>query len=602
MIRQGRAGRDGSGTGRDEGGVAVREQLLGGRYRLVEPLGEGGMGQVWEARDETLERPVAVKLVSLLSGGGSHASDARARFLREARLTARLQHPHIVTLHDVGEARIDGRTTPFLVMERLRGQGLDVLARQGGILPAQAARWGAQVADALAEAHGAGIMHRDIKPSNIMVTASGNATVLDFGIARAADPYATTDRLTQTGFIVGTPPYMAPEQARGRPEPGSDLYALGCVLFELLTGRLPFEAPDTVGYLTAHLTDTPPAPSTLAPGLPAAWDALILRLLDKDPGRRHGSAAQLAADLRRLHPTPPTPTAATTSSPQDPHIPPTVPATTQEPDGADLTARRGAAVAMAAALSCLPPLVYLLSQAATYLTERGAPTGLIVANLLLGLAEVAALGWGVGLLLRRRPPGRRTVAVAGAATALHGLSAVIQYQVAHGPTSVAVIAHAVGPLMALAAVTAVVAALHPSTARWCHGTRVRQDPVVRRGAVAAALTTLLAAPALAVSASQAVDAGATTYGQGVLQTVLFSLVTAVLAMGIVLTLVGDPAGRMPVVAGGLGFVLVALNGLLHAGVLGYVFRVLLFLLAAAALTATVRAALPPGHARRRTSA
>ncbi|WP_307820473.1 serine/threonine-protein kinase [Streptomyces silvae] len=575
----------------------MRDQLLGGRYRLVEPLGEGGMGQVWEARDERLDRPVAVKLISLLSGGGSHATDARARFLREARLTARLQHPHIVTLHDVGEADVEGRTTPFLVMERLRGQGLDTLVRRGDITPQDAARWGAQVADALAEAHAAGVLHRDVKPSNIMVTPSGSAKVLDFGIARAADPYATTDRLTQTGFIVGTPPYMAPEQARGHPEPRSDLYALGCVLFELLTRRLPFEAPDTMGYLTAHLTDDPPAPGSVVPGVSPDWDALVLRLLEKDPGRRHADAAELASDLRRLdRPEPAGPTTASTL--RAPVDPPTVRATTDTPGEADLDARRTATVAMAAALTCLPPLMYLGSQTATYLTDTSAPTGLLIANMLLGLAELAALGIGVGFLLRGRPPGRRMIAAAGVATALHGLSTSVQYQVAHGPQTVAVIAYVVGPLMAGAAATAAVAALRPSTARWCHDTPVVPAPVVRPGTVAPALLTLLLAPLVPVSAGRAVDEGGATYEAGVFQAVLFSLLAAVLAIGAVLVLVRNPAGRVTVAVGGLGFVLVALNGLLHAGAIGSAFRVLLVLLAVVAVVTTVRAALPPAQAHR----
>ncbi|MGW7616433.1 serine/threonine-protein kinase [Streptomyces antimycoticus] len=123
--------------------------------------------------------------------------------------------------------------------------------------------------------------------------------VLDFGVARGADPYATADRLTRTGFIVGTPPYMAPEQARGFPEPRSDLYALGCLLFELITGRLPFQAPDTVGYLSAHLTQEPPTPSLAVPGHPPAWDELVMALLHKDPDQRYGNASDLAQDLRQ---------------------------------------------------------------------------------------------------------------------------------------------------------------------------------------------------------------------------------------------------------------------------------------------------------------
>ncbi|MEE1737670.1 PQQ-binding-like beta-propeller repeat protein [Streptomyces sp. BE147] len=277
-----------------------RDLILADRYRLVRPLGRGGMGEVWEAQDASLRRPVAVKVISVLAGGGSRADEARARFLREARITAALQHPHIVTVHDLGEAATGQGTTPFLVMELLRGEGLDAVVRRGPAGEEDVARWGAQVCDALGEAHAAGILHRDIKPANLFVAASGNLKVLDFGIARAADASATGDRLTDTGFMVGTAAYMAPEQARGRPEQRSDLYSLGCVLFELLTGRLPFDAPDTLGYVTAHLHDPPPAPSSVVPGVPAAWDRLVGRLLAKDAGERYESAAVLADELRRL--------------------------------------------------------------------------------------------------------------------------------------------------------------------------------------------------------------------------------------------------------------------------------------------------------------
>ncbi|MGW3089595.1 serine/threonine-protein kinase [Streptomyces sp. NPDC001108] len=298
----------------------MRDQLLGNRYRLVRQLGEGGMGEVWEAQDETLDRRVAVKVISLLAGGGSRGSEARARFLREARITAGLQHPNVVTVHDLGESGTENGDAPFLVMELLQGETLETKLGRGPVPLVAAARWGAQVCDALAEAHAAGVMHRDIKPSNIVITDAGTVKVLDFGVARAADPYATSDRLTRTGVIVGTPPYMAPEQARGRPVPGSDLYALGCLLFELITGRLPFDAPDAMGFLTAHLSQDPPAPSSVAPGIPAPWDDLVLTLLHKDPDERYASAAEVALALRRLDRVP-GPAAAPTSDSLAPSLP-----------------------------------------------------------------------------------------------------------------------------------------------------------------------------------------------------------------------------------------------------------------------------------------
>ncbi|WP_329126405.1 protein kinase domain-containing protein [Streptomyces sp. NBC_01465] len=315
------------------------EPLLAGRYQLKRLVGRGGMGEVWEAYDERLGRTVAVKVVSLLAGGGSAAGELRARFLREARITAALQHPRIVAVHDLGEAVTAEGSAPFLVMEFLRGEGLESVVRRGPVPGPEAARWGAQICEALAEAHAGGVLHRDIKPANVFITANGGVKVLDFGIARAADPSGTGELLTRTGTVVGTAAYMAPEQARGRPEERSDLYAVGCLLFELLTGTLPFSAPDTLSYLTAHLNDTPPAPSSVLPGVPAAWDELVLRLLEKEPGRRYASAAQLAAELTALSggagqhlPSPRTPTVldrggpspdatTATSDPQPPRPP-----------------------------------------------------------------------------------------------------------------------------------------------------------------------------------------------------------------------------------------------------------------------------------------
>ncbi|MEW2621321.1 PQQ-binding-like beta-propeller repeat protein [Streptomyces sp. NPDC048106] len=302
----------------------MEARILADRYRLVRLLGQGGMGEVWEARDEVLGRAVAVKVISVLAGGGSTADEARARFLREARITAALQHPHIVTVHDLGTAATADGGTPFLVMELLRGEGLEAAVRRGPVGGADTARWGAQICEALAEAHSVGVLHRDIKPANIFVASSGRVKVLDFGIARAADPSATDGRLTRTGLVVGTAAYMAPEQARGYPEQRSDLYAVGCLLFELRTGRPPFTAPDTLGFLTAHLNDAPPAPSSVAPDISPAWDRLILRLLEKNPRDRYGSAGELADALRELdgRPVPAAPAPSPRPGPADTAAPP----------------------------------------------------------------------------------------------------------------------------------------------------------------------------------------------------------------------------------------------------------------------------------------
>ncbi|MGP4109451.1 protein kinase domain-containing protein [Streptomyces sp. 4N509B] len=467
----------------------MRDQLLGDRYRLVRELGEGGMGQVWEAQDETLGRPVAVKVISQLAGGGSRGDEARARFLREARITAQLQHPNIVTIHDLGETGTDGDRAPFLVMELVRGEGLDAMLRRDAVPLPDVARWGAQICDALADAHDAGVMHRDIKPSNILVTPSGIVKVLDFGIARAADPYATADRLTQTGFIVGTPPYMAPEQARGFPEPRSDLYALGCVLFELITGQLPFQAPDTVGYLSAHLTQDPLTPSSVRAGIPPAWDKLVLTLLHKDPDQRHPSAADLARALRHLGRTsepgggpatpatvtlpPPAPTRGASRSPR----PDTASTRTRARDGG-LPTGTGSAVperpslstataATALALLCLPALLFMISKTTKYLQDPSAPTGLIAVNMTVGIMEAIVLATGALLLFRRTMAGRWMVVAAGGAAALHCVSASVQYQLVGGPSDVETFAHVIAPLTAVAAVAAVITALHPSTGRWC---------------------------------------------------------------------------------------------------------------------------------------
>ncbi|MEV2211066.1 protein kinase [Streptomyces sp. NPDC050997] len=260
--------------------------LIAGRYRLQDPIGRGAMGEVWRGYDESLGRAVAVKLLL------PHDSDptATARFRLEAQTAGRLNHPYVVGVYDFGE--YDGRL--FLVMELVEGDSLAGRLSKGGPLPAeQVARIAAQAAAGLAAAHQQGIVHRDIKPANLLQDAEGTLKIGDFGIARFIDD--PSGALTTTGQIVGTSLYLAPERALGRPAgPACDVYALGCVLYQLLTGRTPFRAPTAVAILHQHL-DTPPVPPRqLGVSLPPAFENYLLGLLAKRPEDR--PAAQQVAE------------------------------------------------------------------------------------------------------------------------------------------------------------------------------------------------------------------------------------------------------------------------------------------------------------------
>jgi hypothetical protein len=261
--------------------------VLGGRYALQDVIGTGGMATVWRAHDQVLGRQVAVKVL-----GQQHAADPGylARFEREARHAAAVSHPRLVTVFDSG---ID-RGMPFLVMELVSGRTLrQVLGEAGPLPPGQAVAVAAAVCEGLEAAHAAGLVHRDIKPANIML-AGGEVKILDFGIARADASGAGTT----TGTVMGTAAYLSPEQAAGDPAgPQSDLYSLGCVLFEMLTGSPPFtaESPVAVAYRQVH--DQPGPPSARRPGLPASLDQVTARLLAKDPAARPASAAAARAEL-----------------------------------------------------------------------------------------------------------------------------------------------------------------------------------------------------------------------------------------------------------------------------------------------------------------
>ncbi|HET6818478.1 MAG TPA: serine/threonine-protein kinase [Mycobacteriales bacterium] len=257
--------------------AATRQRLVAGRYRLHTPLGRGGMGVVWAAEDELLQRPVAVKEVRFPPTVDDEERDLlRERTLREARTAARLDHPCAVRVFDV----CDDNEQPFIVMERLVGRTLsDIVKNDGPVSPARAAEIGMCLVDALSAAHAAGIVHRDVKPGNVVVGEDGRVTLTDFGIASTAgDP-----SITSTGLLLGSPAYIAPERARGgRPEPASDYWSLGATLYTAVEGHPPFDKPEAVATLAAVVTE-PHEPCRRATGL--LCDA-IHGLLDKDPEAR----------------------------------------------------------------------------------------------------------------------------------------------------------------------------------------------------------------------------------------------------------------------------------------------------------------------------
>ncbi|ONK14485.1 serine/threonine-protein kinase [Streptomyces sp. MP131-18] len=292
-------------------------RVIADRYELVAFVGRGGMGEVWEGRDRVIGRRVAVKLLPDHQHG-----PAADLFFREARTAGGLNHRGVVTVHDLGRDQHDG--TLYLIMEYVAGRNLAVVLREDGPpSPAMSVEWAAQTAAALAAAHDAGVVHRDLKPANLMLTTGGEVKILDFGIARFM---AATDKSSQ---VMGTLAYMAPERfAEHSGDARSDLYAIGCILHELLTGDVPFNAGDPVSLMTAHLNKVPESPSSLRAGLPAALDDLVLRLLAKQPADRPRSAASVHDELRALDLAKPAPA----RPPAAPAATPTAPVTSPAPD------------------------------------------------------------------------------------------------------------------------------------------------------------------------------------------------------------------------------------------------------------------------------
>ncbi|MER7668730.1 protein kinase [Kitasatospora sp. NPDC096128] len=287
-------------------------EVLDGRYELREKLGQGGFGVVWRAEDTRVRRPVAVKVIRHDDGDQAKAA---LRFAREASAAGNLSHPHIVTVHDLGHSESDDQQVTYLVMELLTGRTLTQVIREGRPDPRQGLRWARQICEALAAAHDAGMVHRDIKPDNVMVTEDGIPKVLDFGIAQL-DTGASG--LTTVGTVIGSPPYMAPERWNGgRVDGRADLYALGCVLVELFTGKRPFSGDSTPVLMYQHLNEPPPPVDPVKYRLPRRLPDLLAQLLAKEPADRPADArtvAQRLADLAEGREPPPAPAATRTGA------------------------------------------------------------------------------------------------------------------------------------------------------------------------------------------------------------------------------------------------------------------------------------------------
>jgi serine/threonine-protein kinase len=264
-----------------------------GRYDITATLGRGAMGVVYRAHDPLIERIVAIKTVACAGLPEKEAEEFEQRFFREAKSAGKLNHPNIVTIHDIGR---EGDLA-WIAMEFLDGRSLrDILDSGAGLSCERAIEIAAAIADALAFAHASGIVHRDVKPANIMVLANGSVKITDFGIAQLPG-----GSLTMAGSVLGSPKYMSPEQVTGHKADGrSDIFALGTVLYEMLTGQPPFSGDNLHATMYQVVHKMPPAPSGCCAGLPPAVDAIVARAMAKDPAARYQDAAEMAGELRRV--------------------------------------------------------------------------------------------------------------------------------------------------------------------------------------------------------------------------------------------------------------------------------------------------------------
>ncbi|MEU0932271.1 protein kinase [Embleya sp. NPDC005971] len=278
--------------------MSIPGRVIAGRYELSAAIGRGGMGQVWKAYDQTLQRRVAVKLLrtDLVDTAGDRGAMER-RFLRECRVTAGIDHPGLVTVFDGGAD--EGEL--YLVMQLLDGCDLaDLIAENQPVPWEWAVAVAAQICSVLAAVHAVPVVHRDLKPRNVMVRRDGTVKVLDLGVAAVLDPEST--KLTTTGAMPGSPAYMAPEQMNGIVEPRTDLYALGCLLYEMLAGQAPFAGPTMASVMLGHLNGTPEPLGARRPDIPAGLDRLVLHLLGKQPDQRPANAQEVYRLLAPLLP------------------------------------------------------------------------------------------------------------------------------------------------------------------------------------------------------------------------------------------------------------------------------------------------------------
>ena len=261
-----------------------------GEYELYEELARGGMGVVYRARHKKLNRVVALKMI--LAGNLAGEQEV-ARFYNEAESAARLQHPNIVPIYDVGQVN----SQHYLTMDFVEGRSLAEVLTAGPLTPVQAAEFVQRIAEGIDYAHNQGILHRDLKPQNVLIDAGGQPRVTDFGLAKRLE--ADSD-LTTTGMLLGTPKYMSPEQASAQHDrvgPPSDIHALGVILFELLTGKVPFLGESTAATLISVMEDDAPSPRSINPAIPRDLETICLKCLAKDPEKRYPTSAALATDL-----------------------------------------------------------------------------------------------------------------------------------------------------------------------------------------------------------------------------------------------------------------------------------------------------------------